>query len=162
MAPQFDRALRDCAAGCVLVRQGRGSHEIWHSPITKRNFAVPVGIPSRHTANAILRQARLAESVLSKRPQNKTAGSFDPAIQNSPRLTLPKREPQPACFSGAAAAVFFSILRFSSSARGDRSALLMALVETRRRSRAALLRRELVGYAGADGLDGLAAAAVGE
>jgi hypothetical protein len=43
MAPQFDRALRDLlrAAGCTLVRQGRGSHEIWHSPITKRNFAVP-------------------------------------------------------------------------------------------------------------------------
>jgi hypothetical protein len=30
MAPRFDRALRDLlrAAGCVLVRQGRGSHEI--------------------------------------------------------------------------------------------------------------------------------------
>jgi hypothetical protein len=61
MAPQFDRALRDLlrAAGCMLVRQGKGSHEIWHSPITKRNFPVPVGIASRHTANAILRQAGL-------------------------------------------------------------------------------------------------------
>jgi len=61
MAPQFDRELRELlrAAGCELVRQGRGSHEIWRSPITKRNFAVPVGIPSRHTANAILRQAGL-------------------------------------------------------------------------------------------------------
>jgi predicted RNA binding protein YcfA (HicA-like mRNA interferase family) len=61
MAPQFDRALRDLlrAAGCTLVRQGRGSHEIWHSPITQRNFAVPIGIPSRHTANDILRQAGL-------------------------------------------------------------------------------------------------------
>lgn len=39
--------------GCTLVRQGKGSHEIWHSPITKRNLAVPIGIPSRHTANAI-------------------------------------------------------------------------------------------------------------
>jgi hypothetical protein len=31
MAPQFDRALLDLlrAAGCILVRQGRGSHEIW-------------------------------------------------------------------------------------------------------------------------------------
>jgi hypothetical protein len=47
MAPQLDRALRDPlrAAGCALVRQGRGSHEIWHSPITGRNFAVPIGIP---------------------------------------------------------------------------------------------------------------------
>lgn len=64
MAPQFDKPLRGLlrAAGCVFVRQGKGSHEIWHSPITQRNFAVPVGIPSRHTANAILRQAGLPKA----------------------------------------------------------------------------------------------------
>jgi predicted RNA binding protein YcfA (HicA-like mRNA interferase family) len=64
VAPQFDRPLRDLLreAGCVLVRQGKGSHEIWHSPITQRNFPVPIGIPSRHTANAILRQAGLAKA----------------------------------------------------------------------------------------------------
>jgi predicted RNA binding protein YcfA (HicA-like mRNA interferase family) len=64
MAPQFDRELRALLrdAGCRLVRQGKGSHEIWFSPITKRNFAVPVGIPSRHTANAILRQAGLPKA----------------------------------------------------------------------------------------------------
>ena len=64
MAPQFDKPLRDLlrAAGCALTRQGKGSHEIWHSPITQRNFAVPVGIPSRHTANAILRQAGLPKT----------------------------------------------------------------------------------------------------
>jgi hypothetical protein len=64
MAPQFDRALRELlrGAGCTLVRQGKGSHEIWYSPITQRNFAVPVGIPSRHTANAILRQAGLPKA----------------------------------------------------------------------------------------------------
>jgi predicted RNA binding protein YcfA (HicA-like mRNA interferase family) len=64
MAPQFDKPLRDLlrAAGCVLVRQGKGSHEIWQSQITKRNFAVSVGIPSRHTANAILRQAGLPKA----------------------------------------------------------------------------------------------------
>ena len=61
MAPQFDKQLRELlkAAGCYLVRQGKGSHEIWHSPITNMNFPVPIGIPSRHTANAILRQAGL-------------------------------------------------------------------------------------------------------
>jgi hypothetical protein len=61
MAPQFDRPLRDLlrTAGCVMVRQGKGGHEIWRSPITRQSFAVPVGIPSRHTANAILRQAGL-------------------------------------------------------------------------------------------------------
>jgi hypothetical protein len=64
MAPQFDRPLRDLlrSAGCMLLRQGKGSHEIWHSPITRRNFPVPVGIVSRHTANAILRQAGLPKA----------------------------------------------------------------------------------------------------
>jgi predicted RNA binding protein YcfA (HicA-like mRNA interferase family) len=64
MAPQFDRPLRDLLgkSGCVLVRQGRGSHEIWRSPITERNFPVPIGIASRHTANAILRQAGLPKA----------------------------------------------------------------------------------------------------
>jgi hypothetical protein len=64
VAPQFDKPLRDLLreACCVLVRQGKGSHEIWHSPITQRNFPVPIGIPSRHTANAILRQAGLAKA----------------------------------------------------------------------------------------------------
>jgi predicted RNA binding protein YcfA (HicA-like mRNA interferase family) len=64
MAPQFDKPLRDLlrAAGCTMIRQGRGSHEIWHSPLTERNIAVPVGIPSRHTANAILRQAGLPKA----------------------------------------------------------------------------------------------------
>jgi predicted RNA binding protein YcfA (HicA-like mRNA interferase family) len=64
MALQIDRALRDLlrAAGCTFVRQGKGSHEIWHSPITGRNFPVPIGIASRHTANAILRQAGLPKA----------------------------------------------------------------------------------------------------
>ena len=64
MAPQFDRALRKLLldAGCTMIRQGKGSHEIWRSPITGRNFAVPVGIPSRHTANAILRQVGLPKA----------------------------------------------------------------------------------------------------
>ena len=61
-------AVRPPAAGTAPrrrlhhVRQGKGSHEIWHSPITRRNFAVPIGIPSRHTANAILRQAGLPKA----------------------------------------------------------------------------------------------------
>ena len=64
MAPQFDRILREKlrAGGCVFVRQGKGSHEIWQSPVTRRHFAVPIGIPSRHTANAILRQAGLPKA----------------------------------------------------------------------------------------------------
>jgi predicted RNA binding protein YcfA (HicA-like mRNA interferase family) len=61
MALQFDLPLRKLLreAGCVLVRQGKGSHEAWRSPLTGLNFAVPIGIPSRHIANANLRQAGL-------------------------------------------------------------------------------------------------------
>ncbi len=64
MAPSLDRVLKDMLhkAGCIPVRPGKGSHEIWHSPITKRSFPVPIGIPSRHTANAILRQAGLPKA----------------------------------------------------------------------------------------------------
>ena len=28
-------------AGCYMVRQGKGSHEIWSSPITEKEFVVP-------------------------------------------------------------------------------------------------------------------------
>ncbi|CAN7310043.1 type II toxin-antitoxin system HicA family toxin [Phyllobacterium sp. LjRoot231] len=64
MAPAFDRSLRKLLMkdGCFLVRQGKGSHEVCHSPITKQNIAVPVHIPSRHTANSILRQAGLPKA----------------------------------------------------------------------------------------------------
>jgi hypothetical protein len=64
MAPQFDRRLRELLreAGCTFVRSGKGSHEIWHSPITQRNFPVPLHIDSRHTANGILRQAGLPKA----------------------------------------------------------------------------------------------------
>lgn len=64
MAPQFDRPLRDLLRkhGCTFVRPGKGSHEVWHSPITGQRFPVPIGIPSRHTANGILRQAGLPKA----------------------------------------------------------------------------------------------------
>ena len=49
------------AHGCTRLRQGKGSHEIWLSPLDKRPFSVPVTIQSRHTANSILKQAGIAE-----------------------------------------------------------------------------------------------------
>ncbi len=45
--------------GCFLERQGKGDHEIWYSPITKIRFVVDNSIKSRHTANAVLKQAGL-------------------------------------------------------------------------------------------------------
>jgi HicA toxin of bacterial toxin-antitoxin, len=47
------------AAGCYFVRQGRGDHEIWYSPLSEINFTVDNNIKSRHTANATLKQAGL-------------------------------------------------------------------------------------------------------
>lgn len=44
-------------AGCTFVRNGKGSHEIWFSPINDKTFPVSVTIMSRHLANAILKQA---------------------------------------------------------------------------------------------------------
>ncbi|MDV2993253.1 MAG: hypothetical protein N4J56_002907 [Chroococcidiopsis sp. SAG 2025] len=55
--PDLKKLLSE--AGCYFIRQGRGNHEIWYSPITERNFVVDSSIKSRHTANAVLKQAGL-------------------------------------------------------------------------------------------------------
>jgi hypothetical protein len=49
------------AHGCHFERLGKGDHEIWYSPITQRRFR-RWEILSRHTANAVLRQAGIAGS----------------------------------------------------------------------------------------------------
>jgi len=54
---ELKRLLRQ--AGCSFERQGKGDHEIWYSPITDIRFVVDNAIKSRHTANAVLRQAGL-------------------------------------------------------------------------------------------------------
>lgn len=46
-------------AGCYFERQGKGDHEIWYSPITQIKFVVDNSIKSKHTANAVLKQAGL-------------------------------------------------------------------------------------------------------
>ena len=58
--PRVKAILRE--KGCSFVRQGKGDHEIWHSPISKRRFAVPAGIVSRHTANGVLKDAGLPKA----------------------------------------------------------------------------------------------------
>jgi predicted RNA binding protein YcfA (HicA-like mRNA interferase family) len=58
----FEREVRQIleAHGCRFDRQGKGDHEIWYSPITERKFTVDGKIKSRHTANAIMKQAGIA------------------------------------------------------------------------------------------------------
>ncbi len=50
------------ANGCYIVRQGKGSHEIWYSPVSNRNVTVPRATQSRHTANEVLKQAGLEKA----------------------------------------------------------------------------------------------------
>lgn len=55
--PKLKKILSD--AGCYFERRGKGDHEIWYSPITRIRFVVDGSIKSRHTANAVLKQAGL-------------------------------------------------------------------------------------------------------
>jgi hypothetical protein len=58
-SPALKRILRE--AGCYKEREGKGDHEIWFSPLSKRRFVVDGKIKSRHTANAVLKQAGLGK-----------------------------------------------------------------------------------------------------
>mgnify|MGYP006273282221 CR=1 FL=1 len=57
LTPALKRLLTD--AGCQFERHGKGDHDIWYSPLTERRFVVDARIRSRHTANAVLKQAGL-------------------------------------------------------------------------------------------------------
>jgi len=46
-------------AGCRFDRYGKGDHEIWLCPKSRRPIVVDNRIKSRHTANGILKQAGL-------------------------------------------------------------------------------------------------------
>lgn len=56
---EFEKKVRDVlsANNCRFVRHGKGDHDIWYSPITKRNFTVDGKIKSLQTANAIMKQS---------------------------------------------------------------------------------------------------------
>jgi predicted RNA binding protein YcfA (HicA-like mRNA interferase family) len=57
--PGYERDVRRILMdnGCTFLRHGKGDHDIWHSPISNRSFVVDGKIKSRHTANAIMKQA---------------------------------------------------------------------------------------------------------
>ncbi|MBD2037575.1 type II toxin-antitoxin system HicA family toxin [Leptolyngbya sp. FACHB-321] len=60
LTPLLKKLLSE--SGCFFERQGKGDHEIWYSPITERRFVVDSAIKSRHTANAVLKQAGLPKT----------------------------------------------------------------------------------------------------
>jgi predicted RNA binding protein YcfA (HicA-like mRNA interferase family) len=47
---------------CTFVREGKGSHEIWYSPVSRQNFTIPKTTKSRHIANIVLKQAGLKKA----------------------------------------------------------------------------------------------------
>ncbi|MBO0903452.1 type II toxin-antitoxin system HicA family toxin [Jiella sonneratiae] len=57
---QISAILRE--NGCEFARQA-GSHELWYSPHTRRHFSVPVETKSRHTVDAVLRQAGIRQKI---------------------------------------------------------------------------------------------------
>jgi predicted RNA binding protein YcfA (HicA-like mRNA interferase family) len=59
-APDLKKILR--AAGCTFVRHGKGDHDLWFSPVSRRHFVVDSKILSRHTANGVLKQAGLKKA----------------------------------------------------------------------------------------------------
>ena len=56
---EYEKRVRDILAsnGCLFARRGKGDHDIWYSPITKRHVTVDSKIKSRHTANEVLKQS---------------------------------------------------------------------------------------------------------
>ena len=56
---EYEKKVRDILRqnGCSFLRRGKGDHDIWYSPLTRRNFTVDSKIKSRHTANAIMTQS---------------------------------------------------------------------------------------------------------
>lgn len=49
--------------GCMFVRFAKGDHEIWFSPVSGRTFTLDRSCASRHTANAVLKQAGIPRKV---------------------------------------------------------------------------------------------------
>ncbi len=64
MASNYSDQVKDIllAAGCSFVRHGKGDHDIWHSPISGKHFPLDHDMKSRHTANAVLKQAGLPKA----------------------------------------------------------------------------------------------------
>ena len=55
---EYEKRVREIMLqnDCYFVRHGKGGHDIWYSPISRRHVTVDSKIKSRHTANAVLKQ----------------------------------------------------------------------------------------------------------
>jgi len=59
MVAEYEKKVRTMLEnhGYSFHRHGKGDHDIWYNPITNKHVAVDGKIKSRHTANAIMKQA---------------------------------------------------------------------------------------------------------
>jgi hypothetical protein len=48
---------------CIFLRQGKGDHEIWYTPILNKPFTVDGSITKRTSANETLKDAGIDEKV---------------------------------------------------------------------------------------------------
>jgi predicted RNA binding protein YcfA (HicA-like mRNA interferase family) len=60
---EYEKKVRNILLqyGCYFIRRGKGDHDIWYSPVTKRHITIDSKIKSRHTANEILKQSGVEE-----------------------------------------------------------------------------------------------------
>ena len=57
--PRLKKILK--AHNCYFLRQGKGDHEFWSSPINGHKFPVDSNIVSRNMANVVLKQAGITD-----------------------------------------------------------------------------------------------------
>ncbi|MCL2057355.1 MAG: type II toxin-antitoxin system HicA family toxin [Oscillospiraceae bacterium] len=58
---EFEKKVRELLgkSGFAFIRHGKGSHDIWMNHSSKISVSVPSKIKSRHTANEILKDAKI-------------------------------------------------------------------------------------------------------
>ena len=56
---EYEKKIRQILIqhGGHFVRHGKGDHDIWYSPLTNKHITIDGKIKSRHSANAIMKQA---------------------------------------------------------------------------------------------------------
>ena len=59
---EYEKKVRQLLSqhGCHFIRRGKGDHDIWYSPINRKNFPVDGKIRIRHIANAVMKQAGIS------------------------------------------------------------------------------------------------------
>ena len=64
MAALYNKAVKILKENeCYFIKQAKGSHEIWYSPITNKNVTIVKSTKSRHTINEIFKQAGINEKL---------------------------------------------------------------------------------------------------